>query len=462
MANRRNNFTVGLTVIIILAIFIGVLLFIGAREPWGEATRPVTVRFAHTLTLPPLKEGGPVLFAGQPVGSIRSMWLDTGDYRAPKTGTTYKTTFLYIRCDVQKRVALHQDCRIMPDGPILGGAGMLRIDDQGTSDKLLGPNQVVEGLGMGGFAAVTDQLSDIGTSLAQELDPKNPGSIMAMIKSQLNAGNTEGMVAKLVKSLGDLNAITAGIRDQLDPKQEKVLMGKLHLTLDNINAITGELRNQMDPKSRATAMGKLDLALDSLNESLSSVNGMLKENRPTIRTTLDNVKATSETINTGISKTVAKELDATNPESLMAKIHSSVAGLGQSLADLNRITAAANEVVVLNKDNLNSLLANFRETSDHLKSAAKDVRRIPWRLLYRPTLEETRELNIFDAARSFSEAATRLDAATGKLKALLDAKSGQIDPDDPQLKTIRTELQGTFDRFTEAEAALWKSLNVRQ
>jgi ABC-type transporter Mla subunit MlaD len=462
MAQRRNNFTVGLTVLIVLAMIIGIILFIGARQPWGEATRPLTVRFAHTLTMPPLKVGGQVLFAGQPVGTIESMWFDKGEYQDEKTGKKRETTFLYVQADVQKRLNLRADCKILPEGPILGGAGMLRISDQGHAAKPLAPDHIVEGRGMGGFAAVTDQLDDIGASLAQELDAKNPGSIMALIKAQLDAGQTESMVAKLVKSLGDLNAITASIRDQLDPRQEKVILSKLHLTLDNINAVTGELRNQMDPNSRSALLGKLELALDTVNSSLASVNGMLTENRPTLKAALDNVKETSDTLNTGIAKTVAKELDAASPQSLMAKIHASVERMGQSLTDLNKITSATSEVVALNKDNLNSILANFKETSDHMKAATKDLRRNPWRLLYRPTLEETKELNIFDAARAFAEAATRLDDATAKLKALSDARGGKLGPDDPQLKAIRADLQNTFDKFNEAEAALWKNLNVRQ
>jgi chromosome segregation ATPase len=218
----------------------------------------------------------------------------------------------------------------------------------------------------------------------------------------------------------------------------------------------------MDPNSRAALLGKLELALDTVNSSLASVNGMLTENRPTIKAAMDNIKETSDTLNTGITKTIAKELDAASPQSLMAKIHASVEKMGQSLVDLNKITSAAGEVVALNKDNLNNILANFKETSDHMKAATKDLRRNPWRLLYRPTLEETKELNIFDAARAFAEAATRLDDATSKLKALSDARGGRLSPDDPQLKTIRADLQNTFDKFNEAEAALWKNLNVRQ
>ncbi len=461
MTKQRSNFTLGLTVVIILGTAFAVALFIGARQPWGESTRLLTVRFAHTLAVPTLKTGAAITFVGQSVGSIRSMWLSPAEYKDEKTGTTRKMLFLYVQGDVQKRVDLRADCSIVPEGPILGGAGTLRIEDHGKSDRPLGPDQVVEGKGMGGFAAVTDQLNDIGDLVARELDANQPNSLMAMIRTQLDASKSDGMVAKIVKSLGDLNAITASVRDQLDPTKEKVLLHKLHLTLDHINGITGELRNQMDPNSRTAVLGKVEVALDTLNQSLENVNGILSENRTAIRSTMENVKATSETLNNGIVKSIAGQLDPARPDSLMAKVHGAIDRMGQSLTDLNRVTATTGEVVALNKDNLNSILANFKETSDHMKAATKDLRRNPWRLLYRPTLEETKELNIFDAARAFSEAATRLDDSTSRLKALLDSKGGTIPSDDPQLKTIRAEIQKTFEKFNEAEAALWKNLNIR-
>lgn len=461
MAKTRNEFMVGATVLIMLTLFFIVLIYIGSGEPWGERKRPLTVRFAHTLTLPPLKTGSPVLFAGQPAGRITAMWFDKAEHKDEQSGQARKMVYLYVQAEVQERLDLRRDCKILPEGPILGGAGLLRIVDQGQSDQPLGRDQIVEGEGMGGFAAVTEQLSDLGGLLARELDAKEKDSIMALVKMQLDAGEDGGLVAKLLKTMSDLNSISGSIRDQLDPKQERTLLAKLHTTLDHINSISQELAAQMDASMRATLLGKLQLALDSVNESLGSINGMLSENRPAIRSTIQNIQQTSETLNTGVVKTVAGELDPDDPASLMGKIHAVVDRVGQSLKDLNDITTTTSEVVTLNKDSLNKILSNFKETSDHMKAAMKDLRRNPWRLLYQPTGQETKELNIFDAARSFAEAATRLDDATAKLAGLIESRGGNVAADDPQLKTIRAELQETFKKFNEAETALWKNLNVK-
>ena len=106
------------------------------------------------------------------------------------------------------------------------------------------------------------------------------------------------------------------------------------------------------------------------------------------------------------------------------------------------------------------MVDNLKETSDHLKAASKDIRRSPWRLLYQPSVEEADQINVFDAAREFSEAATRLDDAVMRLQAVSD--SGQLSaPDDPQLLEILGQLEETFAAFSEAEAALWEQLEIK-
>jgi hypothetical protein len=106
-------------------------------------------------------------------------------------------------------------------------------------------------------------------------------------------------------------------------------------------------------------------------------------------------------------------------------------------------------------------VTNFVETSEHLKATAKDLYRNPWRLLYQPSDKESRELNVFDASRSFAEAAARLDNASIRLQGMIEAGGGALRPDDPELLTIRQSLQDTFEQFSAAEKALWKQLNLQ-
>ena len=105
------------------------------------------------------------------------------------------------------------------------------------------------------------------------------------------------------------------------------------------------------------------------------------------------------------------------------------------------------------------MIVNLKETSDHLKAASKDIRRNPWRLFYQPTLEEASQANVFDAARSFSEAATKLDDALARLQTI--SQDGKTTVDDKQLKGLRDQLQQSFSQFSKVESALWEQLKIK-
>ena len=100
---------------------------------------------------------------------------------------------------------------------------------------------------------------------------------------------------------------------------------------------------------------------------------------------------------------------------------------------------------------LDGMIASLKATSDNLKNATAEVRRSPWRLLYKPSGKETANLNIYDAARQFSEGATSLnDAAT----ALRDALN-QKDSDPEHIKKLIKEVEESSSRFNGVEKKLW-------
>jgi hypothetical protein len=113
----------------------------------------------------------------------------------------------------------------------------------------------------------------------------------------------------------------------------------------------------------------------------------------------------------------------------------------------------------MNKEHISRFVVNLKETSDHLKGTSKELQRNPWRLLYQPTLEEAERANIYDAARSFSDAATHLDDAVVRLQALSEA--GTVPSDDEQLREVLEQLQLRFQDFNQVEDALWRELRIK-
>ncbi len=449
MAKPINTFSLGLTVIVILGLFFGTLLFIGGSDLFAPKTVGYRVRYPASAPLPDeLGTGAPVFCGLQKVGDVTGV-----SQKAPgDDAASHPELFVYVDFAVVETLPLRADCRIVVRGPLLGGGGKLVILDPGWRGERLAAGALIEGHQTGTFDSALE-------TLAVELDPNQPGALMAEIKMQLDAGNAKSLIAKVHRSINDINAITSTLAREAEPGDRDAIVTKLETVVDNINGVTGELRKQVVAGPRENITGKVHHGLDALNAALDLLLSVLEHNRENINETLASARRTAETLDRRIATPIADELDAGLDESLMAKVHVSFDRLNRSLDDVNVVSGDLREVVVLNKSRLNGILANVSEMSAHLRSAAKEVRWNPWRLLYRPGLEETRELNIFDASREFSTAAQYLDDAAAQLRALMEARGGEIASDDPELKEIADRLQQTFKRYTEAENALWQSLS---
>jgi hypothetical protein len=129
-----------------------------------------------------------------------------------------------------------------------------------------------------------------------------------------------------------------------------------------------------------------------------------------------------------------------------------------SLDDVKSATASLSTLVVTQKPVLERMIANMRLTSDQLKLTAIEVRRSPWRLLYKPEQQELETDNLYDASRSFALAATTLESTAESLSALMNKYGEKIDTADPDLKLILSNLHETFEKFSTAETDFWKSL----
>lgn len=446
MPEQGNTFKLGLTVIVFFVLFFGVLVFIAGNV--GGGGQKFVVRFPADQITARLKKGGEVVCGGQNVGSITSIRLQE---EPGKNGTP--ALYVYVTAQVESVVGLRDDCKIVPGEPLLGEVSKLEIRDRGIG-RPVSAERPIDGKATPGINA------SIGL-LAEQLDPKKKDSLISMIRGQLDVDNAVSLVAKIHKSLDDLNVVTRNVSLQLNPGQRDVLLSKLHAVLDNINSATGYLRDQVDAKRSEAVLAKVHVALDSLNKALATTSSMLEENRQPIGQTVAYVRNTARMLDERIAARIAEQLDVNNAASLLADVHGAMDRLNNSLEDMNKITGTGREVIVSNKDMINKTVANLKETSEALKAGIKEVARNPWRLLYKPTEQESKEMKVFDAARSFADAAAQLDDSIVRLKSIVDARGGQIRSDDKELINLRDALQHSVEQFGQAEQALWKQLDVR-
>jgi len=126
----------------------------------------------------------------------------------------------------------------------------------------------------------------------------------------------------------------------------------------------------------------------------------------------------------------------------------------KTVANTRDVTGAARGILVGNRAKFDGIIAGLKTSSDNIKHATAELRRSPWRLLYKPNPGELDNLVLFDSAREFSEGANDLNDA---VQALRDAvNSGDLPAEDMQ-KKIDT-LDHAFNKFNGVEQKLWQTV----
>src|SRR5258705_7340940 len=125
-----------------------------------------------------------------------------------------------------------------------------------------------------------------------------------------------------------------------------------------------------------------------------------------------------------------------------------------TMASAKDLAAGARAVVVGNKTKLENMIASLKTAGNNLKAATAEIRRSPWRLLYKPAKGEMANLNLYDAARQFAEGANDMNDAATALRDALNSK----DVDGKQLQSLVDKLDESFTSFQKVETVLWEKV----
>lgn len=174
----------------------------------------------------------------------------------------------------------------------------------------------------------------------------------------------------------DFNALTAQIND-LAPQAKQLIQSlndratELKVTVDRVNDL-------LNAENRA-----------NLTATLADARGMLDENRPEIKSTIQHLNAASQKIEPLLqdlhktSEEANKALD--HIDTLIgenrADVHQSVIELRKSLTTLTEITARVDQTLDVNTENIDELLDNFRRVSQNLKEFTNTIKKRPYTLI---------------------------------------------------------------------------------
>lgn len=433
----------------LIALFMATFLFLDPLAAGGR--RRIVVQFRHSEGMAPLKVGSPVFLSGAlEIGSVVAVFPETVLLAPTDGGEPVEDLVITVRADMDRKIALYGDCQITTDQPAVGGVGSLVILNVGTPGTPLHASNPIVGLRPQSFAATISTLS-------QRL--LGPGGLVDKIDGLLDPNGEQSLAAKVLTSLSDINALTGELRMQLSVAEQASLMSKLHGIIDDVNSVTVSMRDQLGVETPESLVAKLHQVLDHVTVGLEEMTGLLRDNRPTLTRTLNNVERLTGRLDAELLAALLAELDRDDPNSMLGKVHVAMNLVNSSLADVETMAATGRELLVLGRPLIDRAISNVKDMSENLRLLSQEVRLAPWRLMYEPDTAELREMTIFEAARTFAEAATFLDDAAARLDAAVAASAGTAAGEEGiDMRGVRDSVRAAFERFSKAEEFLYQKM----
>lgn len=422
---KHNDLVAGIFVIFTLAVLIGVIVWMGGADLFRPAKQEVVFFTREEVGSMGLIEGSFVKIGDDQVGTIARI-----DF-VPEAGKT----FYYTDID-RGDFKVHSDGKAKVVAGLIGGASLV-ITNRGSDAKPLAdrddPIELTGGMmdaAMTDLAAAADRLNK---AIQKELDATQSTAILAKVHT---------IIDSLKKAAADVMRIAANVKAETDRTDETAVFAKLHASMDDVNKISSSLRTETDPNVERALLAKV-------HKSVTDINEMTADARPKLSDTLTAVRDTAQQIRKYTKEDVAELL--TN----LREVNTEILKMAK---DFVTVSSEVKEVVLLHRDNVDEMIDNMVLVSANLKAASKEIRRNPWRLLYKPDEKELHSQNIYEAARDFANGAEQLDQAVAKMTGLAKVHPEGIPSDDPTLLKIRKHLEETFGKFIKVEQALWEEL----
>jgi ABC-type transporter Mla subunit MlaD len=402
MRTDRNALKSGVFIIVTICLIIAIIIGIQGAASFGVAKQVRAVSFALADDIGGLQAGDDVRVGGYKVGAVRSISVVGADSETAKQPPRLRVVFTFPKEYVLRRDAL------------------LRIQSTVTGQSCLN----FETLGEGAKLPADEELAG------------RPGTLSEVLATVSKLGEPVTHIVDTVdrKTLPEVNDAVS----------------RFARTADSAADLIATAKGQVAP-----VVQSYQRVMNTANDTLTKIGNFFGDTTTDFRTTL----AKLASISTSIDKRLPELLDKF--DGILAKADTAAASANDALVDIKKIASdgrdvlqSARAILVGNHGKIDAMIASLKATGKNLEAATVEIRRSPWRLLYKPAPNEMANLNLYDAARQFSEGATELNDAS---VALRDAvKEGHADPQTVDKLVHR--LQRSFDNFQKVEDDLWNKV----
>jgi phospholipid/cholesterol/gamma-HCH transport system substrate-binding protein len=229
---------------------------------------------------------------------------------------------------------------------------------------------------------------DVVLSVQSDIPVKLDSSVKIMSMSPLGDNHVEifpgspqapraarGALLPSLKYL-DFNALTAQLND-LNPQAQELLRN-LNDRATEVKETIARVNDLLGPQNRA-----------NLAATLANTRGMLEENRPQLKETLQNVNETSRRLQplledfrkTSVQANQAlAHIDAMVGEN-RTDVRQAVMELRRTLTNLTDASARIDQTLDVNSENIDELLDNLRHVTENLKEFTATIKMRPYTLI---------------------------------------------------------------------------------
>lgn len=398
MNKERNALRAGLFIVVSTLLIVVVIVSIKGAGRFTEGRLTRTVSFKLSDDIGGLRVGDDVRVGGWKVGSVQSIQPADLEGSDPRLEVTFT---------LPARFRIKQNARVGIQ-TTLTGATALNIDSLGTGTEY----------------AEADRI------------PGRPDPKTALFASLGEAG------PDLSATLKDARLAAADIRSQTIPKANAAL-DSFKGTGDSATALVTDVKGQIPP-----VVEKYNGVADKTGTMMQSITDMIGPSTTDWKGLMANLNQASGSINQKLPAMLEK-LDTT-----LGSAQTALEDVKSTVANTKELTESLKVVIGRNESKLDGIIGSLKTTGDNLQAASAEIRRSPWRLLYKPAANEVANLNVYDSARQFAEGANDLnDAATALRDAL---KTGGASPQE--IQGMMDQLEKSFSNFREVEGKLWSEV----
>jgi ABC-type transporter Mla subunit MlaD len=391
--NDRNAFKAGLFILFSVAAIVAIIIGVKGLGALALPHNAYVATFTLRDNVGGLRMGDDVRVGGVKLGTVRDI-----EYVPPAEGAD---PMIRVKFRLPRYVGLTKEARVSVESTVTGTSN-LNIDDIKPGQTALADGGEIRG-SPSGFTTLLASLGDMAPEI-------------------------KGIV-------GDVRTTT---------------VPKVNSAVDEYKGLAADVRAKVEP-----AYGKYANVADRGGEALTQIRDVFGESKGDFKGTMANLNATTATIKEKAGPILEKfDGGLAKAQEAIDKVNAALEDVKKVADNTRDITGNIRGVLTNNRSRIEGMIASMKTTGDNLKGASAEIRRSPWRLLYKPSGGDLANLNLFDSAREFAEGANDLsDAAT----ALRDALKNPA-VDERQVSDLVQRLDQTFEKFTKVEGELWKQV----